>query len=212
MRASERFRRFVLLAALAAASGCVLAGATFAQPAEDPQARLRAALREATVRIRQLEDENATLQAKQAELQRNGQAASQKASEAEKGLQALRGRQASDLAALQRATDAQKETLDKWQAAYKEAASTALARDGDAKRMEAALVALREQNRLTEEKNTKLYQLGRELLDLYEHKSVLDMVGTAEPVTKLKRVEYENVVQDYEDRLRDSRVTHPAAQ
>ena len=212
MRASEGLRRFVLLAAFAAASGCVLAGATLAQPAEDPQARLRAALREATVRIRQLEDENATLQAKQAELERNGQAASQKASEAEKGLQALRGRQASDLAALQRATDAQKETLDKWQAAYKEAAATAQARDGDAKRMEAALVALREQNRLTEEKNTKLYQLGRELLDLYEHKSVLDMVSTAEPVTKLKRVEYENVVQDYEDRLRDSQVTRPAAQ
>jgi hypothetical protein len=212
MRAFECLRRFVLSAALAAVGGCVLAVAAFAQPADDPQARLRAALREATVRIRQLEDENATLQAKQAELERNSQAEGKKALEAEKGLQALRGRQASDLAALQRATDAQKETLDKWQTAYKEAASTAQARDGDAKRMEAALVALREQNRLTEEKNTKLYRLGRELLDLYEHKSVLDMVGTAEPVTKLKRVQYENVVQDYEDRLRDSRVTHPAAQ
>ena len=212
MRASDRFRRLVLLAVCAAAGGCVLAGVTLAQSADDPQARLRAALREATVRIRQLEDENAGLQAKQAELERNSQAESKKASEAEKGLQALRGRQASDLAQLQRATDAQKEILDKWQAAYKEAASTAQARDGDAKRMEAALAALREQNRLTEEKNAKLYQLGRELLDLYEHKSVLDMVGTAEPVTKLKRVQYENVVQDYEDRLRDSRVTHPAAQ
>ncbi|MBW8854519.1 MAG: hypothetical protein JF604_09375, partial [Bradyrhizobium sp.] len=130
----------------------------------------------------------------------------------EKGLQALRGRQASELAALQRAGEAQKETLEKWQAAYKETAATAQARDADAKRMEAALVALREQNRLAEEKNAKLYQLGRDLLDLYEHKSVLDVVGAAEPVTKLKRVEYENVAQDYEDRLRDSRVTHPAAQ
>ncbi|HWU57007.1 MAG TPA: hypothetical protein VN175_15965, partial [Rhizomicrobium sp.] len=88
----------------------------------------------------------------------------------------------------------------------------AQARDADAKRMEAALTALRQQNRLTEEKNAKLYQLGRELLDRYENKSVLDVVGTAEPVTKLKRVEYENVVQDYEDKLRDSRVSHPAAQ
>ena len=208
MRASDRLRRL----AVAAAAGCVMAGTAFAQSSDDPQARLRAALREATVRIRQLEVENATLQAKQAELQRGSQAAGQKASEAEKGLQALRGRQAAELAALQKATEGQKETLDKWQTAYKEAASTAQARDADAKRMEAALTALRQQNRLTEEKNTKLYQLGRELLDLYENKSVLDVVGTAEPVTKLKRVEYENVVQDYEDKLRDSQVTHPAAQ
>jgi len=175
MRASERFRSFVL----AAVAGCVVSGMALAQPADDPQARLRAALREATVRIRQLEDENATLQAKQAAFERDRQAVTQKASEAEKGLQALRGRQASELAALQRADEAQKETLAKWETAYKEAAATAQARDADAKRMEAALVALREQNRLAEEKNGKLYQLGRDLLDLYEHKSVLDVVGAA---------------------------------
>src|SRR5262249_1099723 len=132
-------------------------------------------------------------------------------STAEKELQALRGRVASDQAAQQRDADAQKENLAKWQAAYKEAAAKAQTRDADAKRMEAALVALREKNRLTEEKNTKVYQLGQELLDLYQHKSMLDVLGD-EPVTKLKRVEYENVVQDYEDKLRDSHVSYPAAQ
>jgi hypothetical protein len=208
MRASERLRLFVL----AAATGCTLVGIAMAQPADEPQARLRGALREATVRIRQLEDENATLQAKQAELERNSQAAGQKAAEAEKGLQALRGRQSNDLASLQRTSDAQKESLAKWEAAYKDAAATAQARDADAKRLEAALVALREQNRLAEEKNAKLYQLGREVLDLYDNKSVLDVAVAGEPVTKLKRVEYENVIQDYEDKLRDSQVTHPAAQ
>jgi hypothetical protein len=205
MRASDRFRAFVLLAALA----CVGAGAATAQP-DDPQARLRAALREATVRIRQLEDENATLQAKQAELDRDRLAATQKASAAEKNLQSLRGQAASSKEELERASQASKESLAKWEAAYKEAAATAQARDGDAKRMEAALVALREQNRLAEEKNAKLYQLGQELLDLYDHKSVLDAVGAGEPVTKLKRVEYENVVQQYQDRLRDGQVTHPS--
>lgn len=207
MRASERLRHFVL----AVVAGSIAAGGAWAQQQEDPQARLRAALRDATVRIRQLEDENATLQAKQAEFDRDRQAAAQKASAAEKELQGLRGRAASDQVALQRATDADKESLAKWEAAYKDAAATAQARDADAKRMEAALVALREKNRLTEEKNTKLYQLGQELLDLYQHKNVLDALGD-EPVTKLKRVEYENVVQEYEDKLRDSQVTYPAAQ
>lgn len=209
MRASKRFAHF---AAAAVVVGCAIAGiaGALAQSDEDPQARLRAALREATVRVRQLEDENATLQAKQAEFERDRLALTQKATESEKGLQALRGRAASDQAALQRATEDQKTSLAKWEAAYKEAATTAQARDADAKRMEAALVALREQNRLAEEKNAKLYQLGQELLDLYQNKKVLDVLGAGEPVTKLKRVEYENIVQDYDDKLRDSRITHPA--
>ena len=85
MRASERLRRYVL-AGLAV--GWALGGlnAAFAQSADDPQSRLRAALRQATERVRQLEDENATLQAKQAELERGSLAATQKAAQAEKGL------------------------------------------------------------------------------------------------------------------------------
>ena len=211
MRASERLRRLVL-AGLAV--GWALGGLTaaFAQSGDDTQSRLRGALRQATERVRQLEDENATLQAKQAELERGSLAATQKAAQAEKGLQALRGQASSAQTALQRTTDEDKAALAKWQAAYKEASDTAKARDGDAKRMEAALVALREQNRLAEEKNAKLYKLGQELIELYDQKKILDVVGAGEPVTKLKRAEYENVIQDYEDRLRDSRITHPAPQ
>jgi chromosome segregation ATPase len=211
MRASDRLRRLCIVG-LAACWAFGFIAAAFAQADADPQARLRAALRDATVRVRQLEDENANLQAKQAELERGNLSASQKAVQAEKGLQAFRGQATSAQAALQRAADEQKEAIAKWQTAYKEAADTAKARDADAKRMEAALVALREQNRLAEEKNAKLYKLGQELLDLYDQKKILDIVGVGEPVTKLKRAEYESVIQDYEDRLRDSRITHPAPQ
>lgn len=205
MRASERLRYLALFVA----ADCAVAGMALAQSGDDPTARLRAALRDATVQVRQLEDQNATLQAKQAELERDRQTAVQKAAAAERELQALRSKGVANVETLQRAADAQKESLSKWEAAYKDAAGTAQTRDGDAKRMEAALVALREKNRQTEEKNDKLYKLGQELLDLYEHKSVLDVVGSGDPVTKLKRVEYENVAQDYEDKLRENRVTHP---
>lgn len=208
MRASKRMRHLFLVVL----AGIGAAGVAIAQSSDDPQARLRAALRETTVRVRQLEDENATLQAKQAQMERDRLTATQKAEQAEKGLSALRGQAASSQAALQRADAAQKESLAKWETAYKEAAATAQARDADAKRMEQALVTLREQNRQNEEKNAKLYQLGQDLIDLYENKKILEVFGASEPVTKLKRVEYENVMQDYQDRLRDSRVTHPAPQ
>ncbi|HKY18435.1 MAG TPA: hypothetical protein VJL82_05835 [Rhizomicrobium sp.] len=209
MRASRRIGHVL-------AAGFVLSmaagGGALAQSDGDAQARLRGALRQATVRLRQLEDENATLLAKQSQLERERLAATQKAEAAEKELKSLRGQTASGREALQRAAEAQKQNQEKWETAYKEASSTAQTRDADAKRFEAALAALREQNRLAEEKNAKLYQLGQELLDIYQNKRLLDVLGAGEPVTKLKRVEYENVVQDYEDKLRASRIARPAPQ
>ena len=200
--------------AVAAAVWCLLAGLQFAaaQPKEDPSARLRAALREATVRVRELEDQNATLLAKQSAIDRDQTNFSQKAAQGEKALQALRAQSRSAESSLQKELDDQKAKQAKWEAAYREAAETARTRDADAKRFEAALTALREQNRLAEEKNTTLYKLGQELLELYDNKHVLDVVGAGEPVTKLKRVEYENVVQGYDDKLRASHIVHPAAQ
>ena len=208
MRASRRIGHVL-------AAGLVLsmaAGGALAQSDGDAQARLRGALRQATVRLRQLEDENATMLARQSQLERERLAATQKAEAAEKELKFLRGQTASGREALQRAAEAQKQNQEKWETAYKEASGTAQTRDADAKRFEAALTALREQNRLAEEKNAKLYQLGQELLDIYQNKRLLDVLGAGEPVTKLKRVEYENVVQDYEDKLRASRITRSAPQ
>lgn len=205
MRGSKYLRHLGLILA---ASGAVV-GAALAQGNDDPTARLRSALRDATSQVRQLEDQNATLQAKQSELERERQAAVQKAAASEKELQALRNKGTTNVEELQRAADAQRDNMAKWESAYKDAATKAQARDADAKQMQTALVALRERNRLAEEKNDKLYKLGQELLDLYDGKTFGEIVGTREPVTKLRRVEYENVVQGYEDRLRESRITHP---
>lgn len=193
---------------------CLAAGSPYAmaQSSEDPTARLRAALRQATMRVRELEDQNATLQAKQAEFDRDRLALTQKAAASEKSLQVLHSQNRSSQAALQQNAEEQRVRLAKWEAAYKEAADTARARDGDAKRFEAALTALREQNRIAEQKNAELYRLGQELLSLYENKHILDVLGAGEPVTKLKRVEYENVIQDYQDKLRANRVVRPPAQ
>ena len=50
-------------------------------------------------------------------------------------------------------------------------------------------------------KNQKLYTLNLELLDLYEHKGVWDALLQKEPVTQLKRVEVENIVEAYKERI-----------
>jgi len=52
-----------------------------------------------------------------------------------------------------------------------------------------------------ESKNTELVQINRELLDRYQKKGVFDALLQREPLTQLKRVEIENTVQEYQDRI-----------
>jgi len=52
-----------------------------------------------------------------------------------------------------------------------------------------------------ESKNTNLVQVNRELLDRYQKKGFFDALLQREPLTQLKRVEIENVVQEYQDQI-----------
>lgn len=52
-----------------------------------------------------------------------------------------------------------------------------------------------------EAKNVNLLQVNRELLVDYEKKGFLDAVLQREPLTQLKRVEIENIAQEYQDRI-----------
>lgn len=52
------------------------------------------------------------------------------------------------------------------------------------------------------EKNNQLYTMGTEVLDLYENKGMWDSLWQKEPVTKLKKVEMENLVSEYRYRMK----------
>jgi hypothetical protein len=196
-------------AALAAMLILTLAGAVPARAdSDDPQTRLRAALKTATMRIRELEDQNAQLTAKQAAAERDRLDFTQKAAAADKELGELRQQGAADKTALEQASAAEKQQGDsiaKWQASYNQAAEAARTRDGDAKRLDAVVGKLRPQVQSCEAKNAELYKIGEEVLGLYDKKDFLDLVA-GEPVTKLKRVELENTMQDYEDKMRDNEI------
>ncbi|MFA5983138.1 MAG: hypothetical protein WC782_03900 [Methylococcaceae bacterium] len=53
-----------------------------------------------------------------------------------------------------------------------------------------------------EDKNIKMFEAGQEVLNRYENKGVFDSLLQAEPMLQLKSVEMENLVQEYEDKLR----------
>lgn len=59
-----------------------------------------------------------------------------------------------------------------------------------------------------ESKNVKLYTAGKEVLNSYENKNVLDSVLKDEPIFGFKSVEMESIVQEYEDKLRKEKYQH----
>lgn len=225
MGASKWCRGLAAAALLLGLSAAVVPAA--ARQQDDAENRLRAALRAATVQLRSLEDQNATLQAKQADADRERQALTEKVAALEKELGELRQKSAADKAALQKSSakvESTEASLAKWEAAYQEAADTARARDADAKRLDAegkrmdaeakrrdaALVQTRELKHACEAKNEELYKLGLQMLDLYDHKTFFGDLASREPITKIKRVEYENIMQNYEDKLRANELVPPS--
>lgn len=55
--------------------------------------------------------------------------------------------------------------------------------------------------------NKKLYEINQELLGKYEHKGIWSVISQKEPFTGLSQVQIENLVDDYQYRLDDLRVT-----
>src|ERR1700744_6184881 len=183
-----------------------LAGAMPARADDNgPEARLRAALKTATARIRELEDQNAQQQAKQAAADRDKLEFTQKAAAADKELGELRKQGETDKAALDQAAAAQKSqgaSIAKLQDSYGKTSQALSSRDADAKRLDAVVAKLRPQLQSCETKNAQLYKIGEEVLDLYDKQDIFDL-ASREPITKLKRVEIENAMQDYENKRRD---------
>jgi chromosome segregation ATPase len=60
-----------------------------------------------------------------------------------------------------------------------------------------------------ETKNVQLYGYGRELLVRYQNKDMWDGAAQREPFTGLKRVEIENVLEEYRDKLDNQKIAAP---
>ena len=199
--AASRSAALFLLALLAAAPA----------RADDETDKLRAMLRQATVQLRQLEDQNATLQAKQAQDAREKLDLTQKLAAAVQQIEALRGQVKTDeelrpkLAAATSAAEAERGNVAKLQAAYQELGTAAKARDAEATQLDTTLADTRKRLIDCQDKNGELYQLGIQALDLTDKRGFF----TNEPATGLLRVKLENLAQDLDDKMRDNKIILP---
>ncbi|MGY1488787.1 hypothetical protein ACW4YW_05175 [Methylobacillus pratensis] len=81
-------------------------------------------------------------------------------------------------------------------------------RKGEAERgnMQAVIVKKQQQLNASREKNDRLYDFGLQLIKIYEKPSLYQKVIRDEPFTQLKRVELENILQDYKDKIDEAKL------
>ena len=60
-----------------------------------------------------------------------------------------------------------------------------------------------------ERKNLALYEVGRSLMDRFEHKTCGEILAEKEPFSGIRKVETENLMEEYRDKLDDQKLIRP---
>jgi chromosome segregation ATPase len=168
--------------------------------------RLRDALRSATAQLRSLEDQRAALQARQTVVERERDRL-QKENDAFKA-QLKDAEQANQKAVddFNQRLGERDDTLEKWKSAYEEAANVARTKDAERAKSVSEATAFKASNKSCEAKNAQLFKASDEMLTYFRSMNLLDALAVREPVFGIKRVELQNVLQDYRDKILDQKV------
>jgi hypothetical protein len=193
---------------LAASAAAVLRAAD--QP--DGEARLRETLRSTILQLNEAQSQLAGLQAAQA-----GQADDRKALSDQVAL--LTKRSVEDQAARAKDTEALKakiseqqtglsrlqDAVAQWKAAAEKASLSARALSAQREKESVKEVALERKVEDLSARNAELFRLGSEILDRYEKFGLGAQFLAREPFVGRARVELENQIQDYDDKLTEQR-------
>ena len=183
----------------------VLLGGTAAHADAATEAKLRDALRATTAQLRTLEDEKARWQRTEADLRAELQTVrglpapvAPKVSPSERKQVAVLSRRVSEL---NEANARLRASLARCEPTAAKAAPPPQLADEERKRLAAEVGGLKEKLAGSEEKNLEMYRVSKELL------AWLEKVGVGgEPFFAWKRVELENIAQEYGDRLLGQKV------
>lgn len=202
------------LCLLLAASALAARPLTAAADEAGTESRLRDALKNTMLQMRTISADRDNLQAQVADLQGQvdtltkqlatlrKQSMSDKDADT-KAITVLKGQvadQADSIAKLQ-------QSVDEWKDAERKAMQ--IANDTEAKRAKLADLSIRLQRTVDDQKrkNDEMYKIGMEVLDRYEKFGLGDALLAKEPFVGITRTKFETLVQDYEDKLTDQRIT-----
>ena len=94
-----------------------------------------------------------------------------------------------------------RERFEELAAKFRKTIQTLKQVEGDRSRLKETLGQRNEELKACVKKNIDIYQTNLKLLDQYKNKGIWDALLQREPVTQLKRVEIENVIERYQRRL-----------
>jgi chromosome segregation ATPase len=207
---------FLLLGAATLLAGTF--SATADDQANSPEARLRDALRNTMLQLRTVTTDRDNLQGQVTDLQSQKDDLTKQVSDLTKKAAATQDADNKEIAVLKGEKDDQagsiaslQHTLDQWKDSQRKAVG--IANDTEAKRAKLADLAIRLQRTVDDQKrkNDEMYKIGMELLDRYEKFGLGQALTAKEPFVGITRAKFETLVQDYEDKLTDQRVTEAKA-
>jgi DNA repair exonuclease SbcCD ATPase subunit len=161
----------------------------------DDSDRLRAQLRQVTLQLRQAQDDQASIQAQKVAAESERDAVKKQLASAQAEL--ARVRHNDDRAA------AIEGDLAKTKDALAQATEAANQQKAERDKLQAQASDVGLLYATCQGKNIKLLDVSREILDAYENFDFIDSLGVREPFVQTKRVELENLTQNYRDRIDD---------
>lgn len=198
--------RAPLFKAVLASLALSVAGLIGPAAAQSETERLREALRSATLQARSLEDQRTQLQAKVAEGERQRQTLQQQVESLRTQLKEVETAHRTAVETFNQRLEERNETLERWKSAYGEAAEVARTKDAERAKFEGEAKAFKASTKACEAKNEALAKLGRELLQAYDDVHFGDVVAAREPLLGLRRVDVQNMLQDYATKIREQKI------
>jgi chromosome segregation ATPase len=184
-----------------------LAGSAAAQPAS-LESRLRDQLRQMQGQMQDMQGQQAQLQSRNAALEAERDAAKKEAEAARAELANSKGRSSGDaqaLAAERTRQQALQATADRYKKDYDQSATAARASEAERTRLAGQLEQVTAKLDTCAAKNIQLYDVGKEILDAYEHIDVGQVMSARQPFSASSRVRLENAAQAFGDKLYDQR-------
>lgn len=209
------FLNRILLTVVAA--GITAASLRAAEAEVNPvEQKLRESLRSTMLQLRDAQGQVAVLQAAQLESEQKikdltaqldkavKQAAEEKKS-SERAITQLTVKNGEQDARLARFVESQA----KWKKAYESLAETAKSTEAARAKVEAEAIGLQRRVNDQRTKNEAMYKLGIEVLDRYKNFGLGNALVAREPFVGVTRVKFENLIQDYENKLSDQTIKTP---
>lgn len=194
---------------IAAALVLTWTSAAWSQEPNAAEARLREGLKNTVLQLRAAEVEKAALQAAQAKageeknaLETQLAAMTKQGTEDQEKMSEMRDELVERANAITRLNEA----LEKWKKAHAEV--TAIARKKETERASAVSqnVVLQRKVEDQQRKNAAMFKIGNEILSRYEKFGLGHALTAREPFIGTTRVKLQNLMQEYDDQLRDEKI------